>query len=50
MSNELGFDKAIRSADDIGTTVKFDDAVKIANKAWDDLSKAKLNFSSKKHG
>ncbi len=48
MSKESIFDKSIKSVDDIGTNVKFDDAVKIADKAFNDLSKSKLNFSSKK--
>ena len=48
MSKESIFDKSVKSINDIGTTVKFDDAVRIANKAFDDLSKSKLNFSGKK--
>ncbi len=35
MKDKSVFDEAIRSVDDIGTTVKFDDAVKIADKAFD---------------
>jgi hypothetical protein len=48
MSKESVFDEAIKSVNDIGTNVKFDDAVKIADKTFNDLSKAKLNFSGGK--
>ncbi len=48
MKEKSIFDEAIRSVDDIGTNVKFDDAVKIADKAFNDLSKSKLHFSGKK--
>ena len=42
------FDKIMDKANDIGTTAKFDDAVKVADKTWDKLQKSKLNFSSKR--
>lgn len=35
MSEKSVFDKAIRSVDDIGANVKFDDAVRIADKAFE---------------
>lgn len=43
------FDKAIRSADDIGTGAKFDEAVKVADKAFDPFRKIEKPFSRKKN-
>ena len=42
------FDENIKSVDKIGTGAKLDEAIEVANKAFNDLQKAKLNFSSKK--
>lgn len=42
------FDKNFEGANKIGTGAKFDEAVEVANKTWDKLQKAKLDFSGKK--
>ncbi|KKN62674.1 hypothetical protein LCGC14_0509350 [marine sediment metagenome] len=42
------FDKNFEGANKIGTGAKIDEAVKVADKTFNDLQKAKLDFSSKK--
>ena len=46
---QSNFDKSIRSADDIGTGAKFDDAVKAADKAFDPFRKVEKPFLRKKN-
>ena len=41
MDEKTVFDKAIKSVDDIGTTAKFDDAIKVADNVFDTSSKTK---------
>ena len=44
----MGIDEDIKGIEDITEEVKFDDAVKAADKGFDDLARMKLNFSGKK--
>lgn len=44
----MGIDEDIKGVKDIGTSMKFDEAVKKTDEAFDKLAKMKLNFSGKK--